>query len=151
MTAEAGSDELTGGLTEIVVGISDAPTSHIAARMAVKLALQSGARVHFVTAVEESTRETVGVSSDAVVIDTLDLARERVEHFVRSLGVDVAHTITAVEASPARALLSHAEYVGADLIVVGNVRMQGIGRVLGSVGHEVLRAAPCSVLIVKTV
>ena len=48
-------------------------------------------------------------------------------------------------------MLSHAEYVGADLIVVGNVRMQGISRVLGSVGNEVLRSAPCSVLIVKTV
>ncbi len=143
--------EVSDEFREIVVGISDAPTSHVAARRAVHLALQTGARVHFVTAVESPTRETVGVTSDTVVIDTLDLARESVEHFVRSLGVDVPHTITVVEASPARALLSHAEYVGADLIVVGNVRMQGIGRVLGSVGHEVLRAAPCSVLIVKTV
>ena len=39
----------------------------------------------------------------------------------------------------------------ADLIVVGNVRMQGFGRVLGSVGNDVLSHAPCSVLIVKTV
>jgi nucleotide-binding universal stress UspA family protein len=37
------------------------------------------------------------------------------------------------------------------LIVVGNVRMQGLGRVLGSVGSDVLHQAPCSVLIVKTV
>jgi hypothetical protein len=42
-------------------------------------------------------------------------------------------------------LLEVAEQVKADLIVVGNVRMQGLGRVLGSVGNEVLRSAPCSV------
>ncbi|CAB4577318.1 MAG: universal stress protein [Actinobacteria bacterium] len=147
MSASGISDDIE----EIVVGISDAPTSHIAARKAVQIALLSGARVHFVTAVEEATSETIGVTTDTVVIDTLDLARESVEHFVRSLGVDFPHTITVVEASPARALLSHAEFVGADLIVVGNVRMQGISRVLGSVGNEVLRSAPCSVLIVKTV
>ena len=35
--------------------------------------------------------------------------------------------------------------------LVGNVRMQGLGRVLGSVGSEVLHNAPCNVLIVKTV
>ena len=44
-----------------------------------------------------------------------------------------------------------AELVDADLIVVGNVRMQGLGRVLGSVGNDVAHSAPCSVLIVKTV
>jgi nucleotide-binding universal stress UspA family protein len=41
--------------------------------------------------------------------------------------------------------------IGADLIVVGNRRVQGIGRLLGSVATDVAQHAPCDVYIVKTV
>ncbi len=147
MAADGSSEQLR----EIVVGISEAPTSQVAARRAVELAVLAGARVHFVTAVERVTQERVGVATDVFVFDSLDLGRESVEKFVRSIDPDIEYTVTAVEGPPARVLLEVAEQVKADLIVVGNVRMQGIGRVLGSVGNEVLRNAPCSVLIVKTV
>jgi nucleotide-binding universal stress UspA family protein len=145
------ADETSGQLREIVVGISEAPTSQVAARRAVELAALAGARVHFVTAVERVTQERVGVATDVFVFDSLELGRESVEKFVRSIDADIEYTVTAVEGPPARVLLEVAEQVKADLIVVGNVRMQGLGRVLGSVGNEVLRSAPCSVLIVKTV
>lgn len=145
------ADGTSGQLREIVVGISEAPTSQVAARRAVELAALAGARVHFVTAVERVTQERVGVATDVFVFDSLELGRESVEKFVRSIDADIQYTVTAVEGPPARVLLDVAEQVKADLIVVGNVRMQGLGRVLGSVGNEVLRNAPCSVLIVKTV
>lgn len=145
------ADQTSGQLREIVVGISEAPTSQVAARRAVELAALAGARVHFVTAVERVTQERVGVATDVFVFDSLELGRESVEKFVRSIDADIEYTVTAVEGPPARVLLEVAEQVKADLIVVGNVRMQGLGRVLGSVGNEVLRSAPCSVLIVKTV
>jgi nucleotide-binding universal stress UspA family protein len=54
-------------------------------------------------------------------------------------------------ADPADLLVEVARAESADLIVVGNVRMQGLGRLLGSVGNDVAHRAPCSVLIVKTV
>ena len=50
----------------------------------------------------------------------------------------------------AKAIVSVAEDVGADLILVGNKRMQGAGRVLGSVPNDVAHTAPCAVLIAKT-
>ena len=52
---------------------------------------------------------------------------------------------------PAAALLAEAAEVDADVIIVGNRRMQGVGRLLGSVANEVAHNAPCDVLIVKTV
>jgi nucleotide-binding universal stress UspA family protein len=36
------------------------------------------------------------------------------------------------------------------MIVVGNRRMRGIGRVLGSVANSVAHNAPCDVYIAKT-
>ncbi|MCP3973298.1 MAG: universal stress protein, partial [bacterium] len=38
----------------------------------------------------------------------------------------------------------------ARMIVVGNRRVQGIARVLGSVASDVAKRAPCSVLIAHT-
>jgi nucleotide-binding universal stress UspA family protein len=134
-----------------VVGISDAETSQVAARHAVALAAATGATVHFVTAIDRDEVTVIPMGSDEFVFDSIENARVSVERFVDSLGTDVPFTVEAAEGSPAKALISVAERVGADLIVVGNVRMQGVGRVLGSVGNDVLRNAPCSVLIVKTV
>ncbi|WP_281445477.1 universal stress protein, partial [Paenarthrobacter nicotinovorans] len=48
------------------------------------------------------------------------------------------------------ALVNEAEMQDARLIVVGNRRMQGLGRVLGSVANTVAHTAPCDVYIAKT-
>jgi nucleotide-binding universal stress UspA family protein len=55
-----------------------------------------------------------------------------------------------IQGKPADALVEEAKRLGADLIVVGNRRVQGIGRVLGSVATDVAHHAPCDVYIVKT-
>ena len=137
--------------SSIVVGVSDAETSLTAARTAVALAEATGATVHFVTAVPGGERQVVEVGSDRFVVDSVENARAAIERFARALATSAQWTVQAVEASPAKALIEGAELYAADLIVVGNVRMQCLGRVLGSVGNEVAHNAPCSVLIVKTV
>ena len=139
------------GFQNIVVGVADTETSQVAGRKAVELAEAMGATVHFVTAVTDGEVAVIEVGSDRFVLDTVETSRLAVERFVETLGSSIAYTVQAVEASPAKALVTVAELVDADLIVVGNVRMQGLGRVLGSVGNDVAHSAPCSVLIVKTV
>jgi nucleotide-binding universal stress UspA family protein len=55
-----------------------------------------------------------------------------------------------VDADPAAALLATAEERAADLIVVGALRDASIAdRLLGTVASEVVRRAPCSVLVVR--
>jgi nucleotide-binding universal stress UspA family protein len=56
----------------------------------------------------------------------------------------------AVPAHPATAILTVAEAVGADLIVVGNRGMKGARRVLGSIPNHVSHHAHCDVLVVDT-
>lgn len=145
---ETKADELT---RRIVVGVSDAETSHFTARRAVMLATAMGATVHFVTAVEKPAHEEVSVGSDVFHLDDVEKAQESIERFVRELDLSIEYTVNAVEGAPAKALINEATRLHADLIVVGNVRMQGIGRVLGSVGNDVVHHSPCDVLIVKSV
>jgi nucleotide-binding universal stress UspA family protein len=55
-----------------------------------------------------------------------------------------------VEGEPAAALLATATGRAADLIVVGALRDASIaGRLLGTVAEEVVRRAPCDVLVVR--
>lgn len=153
--AEVGApQEATGegsaAMKTIVVGIGGGETALTAGRQAAELARALGAKVHFVDVVERDVQTIVGLGSDQYEFSLTDAARARVQKFVSELGFPLEHTISTVEGQPARALVSEAERVGADLIVVGSVRMQGVGRVLGSVGNDVAHHAPCNVLIVKT-
>lgn len=138
-------------LTNIVVGVSDAPTSRAAGQHAFALAALTGATVHVVTAVDDATTEVVEVGSDSFYLDDLIAAEDSLEDWISSLAPSVPWRVHAIDAKPADALLDVARRFSADLIVVGNVRMQGLGRLLGSVGNDVSHNAPCNVLIVKTV
>ena len=59
-------------------------------------------------------------------------------------------TTHALPGDPAKAVLSVAEQVGADLIAVGNRGMKGKGRVLGSIPNDIAHKADCAVLIVPS-
>ena len=48
------------------------------------------------------------------------------------------------------ALCDEAKRLDAEMIIVGNRRVQGMSRVLGSIAMDVARNAPCNVLIVHT-
>ena len=126
-------------------------TSQSAARQAVELAAAVGAEVHFVTVVRDDDATLLRVAGDEWEIRNMEIAEANIRRFVTSLNATVSYTVSAVEGSPAKALISEAERLEADLIVVGNVRMQGMGRILGSVGNTVAHNSSCNVLIVKTV
>jgi nucleotide-binding universal stress UspA family protein len=138
-------------LTKIVVGLSNAETSHVAAREAADLAKATGAELHFVTAVSKSDSAVVAVGSDSWETSTVTIADQEATAFVAGLGLSTPHTVTVLYGAPGAVLVDEATRIHADLIVVGNVRMQGAGRVLGSVGQHVIHRAECNVLVVKTV
>jgi nucleotide-binding universal stress UspA family protein len=138
-------------IKHIVVGVTENETSQHAARTALEYAEATGATLHIVTAVRHSENEVIELGGDRWEFSTLDQAQSNVNRFVDSLNTSVPHNVLALSGDPAEVLVSEAERIGADLIVVGNVRMQGPSRVLGSVGSHVLRHAPCDVLVVKTV
>ena len=83
--------------------------------------------------------------------DVLDAAKgdlDRMAEELRKQGLTVESHTPVGEA--ADALCSVAETIGADLIVVGNKRMQGAALILGSVPNRVAHKATCSVLIART-
>lgn len=134
-----------------VVGVDGSRTASIAADRAGTLAQALGGRVHVVCAYSDPRPSGTIVSAQpgrSAALDAERIAEEQAATY-RSAGANATWAVG--EGEPGAVLVAEAERVGADVIVVGNRRMQGIGRLLGSIANEVAHHAPCDVLIVKTV
>jgi nucleotide-binding universal stress UspA family protein len=136
-----------------VIGTDGSETAARAAKRAGELALATGAKVHVVCAYSKSGgATTIRVGSDEFAASSLSTAEQVADQQAatfRAQGVEA--TSSALDDKPADALISEAERLEAELIIVGNRRMQGVSRLLGSVANEVAHNAPCDVLVVKTV
>ena len=135
----------------IVVGVDGSETALRAARTARDLAATLGATLHVVSAFDSDRTEVFGSGSDQWIVSDADDAEKVAKSVAESIRTrDLKVTYAAARGKPAEALIGEAERTGARMIVVGNRRMQGIGRVLGSVANSVAHNAPCDVYIAKT-
>lgn len=133
------------------MGVDGTETADHAAREAARYASALGGELRFVTAYDRSDTATVrGGGSDVWRIDSLQTAENLVEGLAGRIGYTGPWTTSARNGDVADTIVEEARESGATLIVVGNRRVQGAARVLGSVASAVLRQAPCSVLVVKT-
>lgn len=132
----------------VVVGVDGSDSAKKAAEAARDLAASLGASLHVVTAFETESAETFGVGSDKVRISNADAAEMVANSLSNSGQVSITHS--AARGKPADALIKEAIRLDAKVIVVGNRRMRGIGRLLGSVANSVAHNAPCDVYIANT-
>ena len=121
--------------TTVVVGADDSPTAAKAVEEALGFARLAGGALHLVTAVASESATPGETPGFADLVQRAGDASVPVE----------THTGTG---DPADVILSTAEDVGADLIVVGSQGMQR--RILGSIPNTVAHGAACAVLVVKT-
>lgn len=134
----------------VVVGVDGSPTAKKAAETARDLAAALSASLHVVSAFDGDHAETYGSGSDQWIVSDADGADTVARTVARSLDSDLEVTYSAVRGKPAEALIKEADRLGARMIVVGNRRMRGIGRVLGSVANSVAHNAPCDIYIANT-
>ncbi|MDF2050940.1 MULTISPECIES: universal stress protein [unclassified Arthrobacter] len=133
----------------VVVGVDASQSARKAAEVARDLAESLGASLHVVTAFETENAEVFGSGSDTVRISNADSA-EIVANELGKSGQGPKITYSAARGKPADSLIREAIRLDARLIVVGNRRMRGIGRLLGSVANSVAHNAPCDVYIANT-
>lgn len=141
-------------MKRIVVGTDCTDRSMTAVRKAANLAIATGATLHLVSVVRPlapTDPMVAGYDSFSAGKSALDSAQADIVAAADNLrreGISVeTHSATG---QPADLLCSVADTVDADLIVVGNRRMKGAGRVLGSVPSKVSHKANCDVMIACT-
>ncbi|WP_104062883.1 universal stress protein [Arthrobacter sp. 4R501] len=134
----------------IVVGVDGSGTAKKAAESARDLAAAVGASLHVVSAFDSDRTEIFGSGSDQWIVSDADSAEHVAKTVAEALAGSIKVTYSAARGKPAEALIKEAERLDAKMIVVGNRRMRGIGRVLGSVANSVAHNATCDVYIANT-
>ncbi len=147
--------------TTIVVGTDGSDSAAIALRRAIELAKAGGGTLDVVHAYQPMSYGQIaaGAPSMAPTVDVEQVNAGISEHAEvvctnaaeSAAAENVAHETHSVPGDPTDALISVAEQVHADLVVVGNRGMTGMKRfILGNVPNKISHHAPCSVLIVDT-
>ena len=135
----------------IVVGVDGSETAMRAAETARGLAVSLEATLHVVTAFDSDRTEVFGSGSDRFIVSDAGEAEKVAKDVAARLSTEgLKVTYSSARGKPAEALIREAERFDARMIVVGNRRMRGLGRVLGSVANSVAHNAPCDVYIAKT-
>jgi nucleotide-binding universal stress UspA family protein len=136
-------------MNEIVVGIDRSETARRAAEQAAELARALATTLHLVMCIDRGQTVSVAVGGDQFRSDSLSEADQFINDVARTLPHDRI-TRAAVVGDPAKVLVDEAKRLEARMIVVGNRRVQGASRVLGSIASDVAKHATCDVLIVNT-
>jgi nucleotide-binding universal stress UspA family protein len=137
-------------MNAIVVGTDQSPQARIAVDRAARMATQYQVPLHIVTGLRKDQAKEFGYGDDRLVLDNIDIAKRALVALAGEFKHVGAVTVAALDSDPISALCDEATRLNASAIVVGNKRVQGVGRVLGSVAAGVLKSAPCDVLVVHT-
>jgi nucleotide-binding universal stress UspA family protein len=136
-------------MRDIIVGIDRSETAGMAAQRAADLAAVHGDNLHVVMCVERDQPVDIRIGSDRFRHDSRSESGDFADDLARKLGAErFTHSIRYGD--PAKILCEEAAARDTRMIVVGNRRVQGMARVLGSVAADVIRHAPCDVLVVNT-
>lgn len=139
--------------TILITGVDDSDTALQAALKAAWLAERLNGQLHVVSAYGASETRSRSDGLEKVVVDNAADAQriaDDVARTIREQHPDLAVEARATAGKPADALVSAAEQLDADLIVVGNKRVQGMSRILGSIARSVAAEAPCDLYVVNT-
>lgn len=137
----------------IVTGVDGSQTAARAARTAAELASVLGAELHVLSAYGKFEVDKFSSGDEEFVFTTEKDAERTATGTVATLRRDfpgLRITSAPSEGKPGDALVKVAERLDADLIVVGNKRVQGFARVLGSVARDVAAHAHCDVYVAHT-
>ncbi|MFD6860443.1 universal stress protein [Rhodococcus sp. NPDC060090] len=140
-------------IKQIVTGVDNSESAFAAARRAAELAVALDAELRVVSAYGKFEAERVEVGGDEFLLSTERSAMELADSVSARLHGEIPTariSTSAEEGKPGEALVRVADNLEADLIVVGNRRVQGPVRVLGSIARDVAAHASCDVYVVHT-
>lgn len=140
-------------VTHILVGVDNSDTARSAAVKAAALAQAFGAELHVVSAYGRFEAEHIRMGTDSFTLTNHDEAMTVARQVITSLRPtypDLKFHPIATAGKPGEALVRTAEALNVDLIVVGNKRVQSVGRVLGNIARDVARSAHCDLYVANT-
>jgi nucleotide-binding universal stress UspA family protein len=135
----------------IIVGVDGTETAGAAALTAARLAVALDHDLVVVCGYGKDEVENLdGIDSDFTTSDAAAAVGEQTMRRLRAAYPAVRVSAVAEGSKPADALLAVAARLEAELIVVGNKRVQGAARILGSIASDVARRTRCDLYVAYT-
>ena len=142
--------------SQIIVAYDFSDSAELALRHAFDLASEDDTRqFHFLVALDP--KKGIGLKKNEKIDfeytqEVQELATKRIENSLEEAGYggDITMLVHVRIGGPAEEVLSLAEEVGANLVLVGSHGRTGVKRMLlGSVSEEIVRAAKCPVMVAR--
>jgi nucleotide-binding universal stress UspA family protein len=134
----------------VVVAFDGSEGANAALSNAVEIAGRDGAALTVVEATAEQIPSVVPGAPRQSPPEKAEEARKELRQAVERLDPELRASPWVVGGPPAKAILTVAEDIEADLIVTGSRNRGAVARaVLGSVSTEILHGAHCDVLVVQ--
>ena len=141
----------TGLFTKILVATDGSEMNRAAVEEALRIGRACGSQVHAVYVADTGTLETG--PADMMVGDAWDIVQNEAEKVLGRVREGAGGVLTetkVLNGKPAEEIVKYAREQSIDLIVIGTQGKRGMARLLlGSVAENVIRSAPCKVLVVK--
>ena len=135
----------------ILIATDGSERNRAAVEEALRIGRLYGSAVFAVNVMDISAFESA--SADVVIGDTWAVIQREAEAalaYVRSMAEGVNLETLVLEGKPAAEIVRFATEKSIDLIVIGTQGKRGLERLLlGSVAEQVIRMAPCKVLVLK--
>lgn len=140
-----------GLVNRILIATDGSEKNRPALDEGVKIARVCGAALYAVYVID--TKAFSSMAAEVPIGDTYSIIRAEAEQAferIKALAGDVQVETVTLEGHPAAELVKFAAAKEIGLIVIGTQGKKGFERLLlGSVAEEVIRSAPCKVLVVK--
>jgi nucleotide-binding universal stress UspA family protein len=138
-------------LGRILIATDGSEKNRAALDEGIKIARATGAAVYAVYVIDTGTFSSM--SGDIPLGDTYRVFHAEAEQAftrIKSQAGDVKVETSVLEGRPADEIVKFAAAKNIDLIVIATQGKRGLERLLlGSVAEEIIRSAPCKVLVVK--
>jgi nucleotide-binding universal stress UspA family protein len=143
---------MTNGLVDrILIATDGSEKNRPALEEGVKIARAFGASVYAAYVIDVGAFSSM--SADMPIGDTYRIIQAEAEQAfsrIKTFAGDMKVETSVLEGRPAAEIVKFAVAKKIDLIVIGTQGKKGLERLLlGSVAEEVIRSAPCKVLVVK--
>jgi nucleotide-binding universal stress UspA family protein len=135
----------------ILIATDGSEKNRAAVEEALRIGRLCGSAVFVVYVMDLGAFESA--SADVVIRDTWTVVQQEAEAalaYVRTMAEGVTLETVVLDGKPAAQIVKFAEENKIDLIVIGTQGKRGLERLLlGSVAEQVIRMAPCKILVVK--
>lgn len=137
---------------KVLIAIDREPVAAHAADAGIDLARALGADIAFVTIIDSplAHSEDAGFSQHELLALARRDAKMMIESFRKQIPKKLAVDEFILTGNPATEIVKVAQKWSADVIVIGSHGRGGVPRaLLGSVAEDVMRHAPCPVLVIR--